>query len=31
MGKLIQRIRDKIQAQNRAADNAGQMDLLSCR
>ena len=29
MGKLIQRIRDKIKAQNRAADNAGQLDLLS--
>lgn len=31
MGKLIQRIRDKIKAQNRAADDAGQMDLLNCR
>ena len=29
MGKLIQRIRDKIKAQSKAADAAGQLDLLT--
>lgn len=29
MGKLLKRIREKIKAQNRAADNAGQLDLLT--
>jgi hypothetical protein len=31
MGKLIQRIRVKIKAHNRAADDTGQMGLLNCR